>query len=108
MSDPSQHHDVFQAVADPTRRQIIRLLVDQELPITAIVKHFPITRTAVNKHLHFLIDAGLLSSRKVGRETRFKLTPDPLYKLQQWVAFYERYWDDKLDALRKYVEEDQE
>jgi DNA-binding transcriptional ArsR family regulator len=108
MSDISPQHDVFQAVADSTRRQIIRMLADQELPITAIVKHFPITRTAVNKHLHVLTEAGLLSSRKVGRETRYKLQPDPLYQLQQWVAFYEQYWDDNLDTLRKYVEDDQE
>jgi DNA-binding transcriptional ArsR family regulator len=100
-------HDVFQAVADPTRREIIRLLADEEMPITAIVKHFPITRTAVNKHLHVLKGAGLVSSRKVGRETRYKLIPDPLYQLQQWVSFYERYWDDHLDLLRKYVENDQ-
>ncbi len=108
MSDRSQRHDVFQAVAEPTRREIIRMLADEEMPITAIVEHFPITRTAVNKHLHILTDAGLLSSRKVGRETRYKLQPEPLYLIQQWVSYYERYWEDRLDALRKYVETDQD
>jgi DNA-binding transcriptional ArsR family regulator len=108
MSDLSAHHDVFQAVADPTRREIIRLLAEDELPIAAIVRHFPITRTAVNKHLEILTDAGLLNCRRTGRETRFKLRPDPLRQLQRWVSFYERYWDEHLDALRKYVEPDQE
>ena len=103
-----QHHDVFQAVADPTRRQMIRLLADQELPIAAIARRFPISRTAVNKHLHILSDAGLLSRRKVGRETRYMLQPEPLAELQQWVSFYEHYWEERLEALKKYVETEQE
>lgn len=108
MSDLSHQHDVFQAVADSTRRKIIRILADEEMPISVIARHFPITRTAVNKHLKVLTDAGLLTSRKVGRETRYKFIPGPLHQIQQWVSFYERYWEDNLDALRKYVETDQE
>jgi hypothetical protein len=68
---------------------------------------FTISGTAVNKHLHVLTSAGLLHRRKVGRETCYKLNPRPLIKLQQWVSFFERYWDTHLEALRKYVEEDQ-
>src|ERR1700730_2804196 len=66
-------HDVFQAIADPTRRRLLKLLADKEMPITAITECFPISRTAVNKHLHVLSDAGLVSIQKVGRETRYKL-----------------------------------
>lgn len=107
MNDPSFHYDVFQAVADHNRRKIIRMLIDQEMPIKAIAEQFPISRTAVNKHLHVLTAVGLLSSRKVGRETRYRLRPDPLYQLHQWVSFYERYWDNNLDALKKYIKSDQ-
>jgi len=107
MNHLSGHHDVFQAVADPTRREIIRLLSDQEMPVVAIVKHFRITRTAVNKHLQVLTGTGLLRSRKVGREMRYTLQPEPLHELQQWVSFYERYWEDHLEVLRKYVETDE-
>jgi DNA-binding transcriptional ArsR family regulator len=108
MSDPAQTHDVFQAVADHTRREILRILVDEPMSITAIVEHFPITRTAVNKHLHILSDAGLVQSRRVGRETRYYLQPGPLYELHEWVSFYEQYWDHKLEALQKYVESEDE
>ena len=103
-----RQHDVFEAVADPTRRNIMRMLAGREMPIAAITAQFPITRTAVNKHLHMLMDAGLLRCRKVGRETRYTLRPDPLQEIQQWLSFYERYWEDNLDALRKYVETDGE
>ncbi len=108
MIEPVQKHDVFQAIADCTRRKILRMLADEEMPIAAIAKHFPITRTAVNKHLHVLTDAGLVTSYKFGRETRYKLDPQPLFELKQWLSFYERYWEDKLFALQKYVETDEE
>ncbi|QMV41868.1 ArsR/SmtB family transcription factor [Cohnella cholangitidis] len=101
-----QKHDVFQAIADPTRRGLLRLLVDQEMPVTAISGHFPMTRTAVSKHLRILADAGLVKERKVGRETRYRLDADPLLELKRWLAFYERYWENKLDALKRYVESD--
>ncbi|RED58077.1 ArsR/SmtB family transcription factor [Cohnella lupini] len=97
-------HDVFQAIADPTRRGLLRLLVDQEMPVNAISGHFPMTRTAVSKHLRILADAGLVKERKVGRETRYRLDADPLLELKRWLAFYERYWENKLEALKRYVE----
>lgn len=99
-------HDVFQAIADPTRRRLLKLLADKEMPIAAITECFPISRTAINKHLHVLSDAGLVSSKKVGRETRYKLQPEPLIELKQWLSFFEQYWDNKLSALKEYVEAD--
>ncbi|MEK4249119.1 ArsR/SmtB family transcription factor [Paenibacillus sp. FSL W7-1287] len=104
MAAASAKHDVFQAIADPTRRRMLHLLADQELPITQIAASFPISRTAVNKHLHVLAEAGLLSKRRAGRETRFKLQAEPLTELQQWLAFFEQYWDEHLLALKEYVE----
>jgi DNA-binding transcriptional ArsR family regulator len=80
------------------------LLVDQEMPVNAISGHFPMTRTAVSKHLRILADAGLVKERKVGRETRYRLDSDPLLELKRWLAFYERYWENKLEALKRYVE----
>jgi DNA-binding transcriptional ArsR family regulator len=100
--------DVFQAIADPTRRSLLRLLVDQEMPVTAITGHFPMTRTAVSKHLRILSDAGLVKGRKVGRETRYRLQPEPLLELKKWLAYYERFWENKLAALQRYVEFDEE
>lgn len=100
-------HDVFQAIADPTRRKILKLLADKELPIATITESFPITRTAVNKHLFVLSEAGLVSSRKIGRETRFSLQPEPLQELKEWLSFFEIYWDNKLTALKRFVESDE-
>jgi DNA-binding transcriptional ArsR family regulator len=108
MSATESKHDVFQAIADPTRRRLLKLLADKEMSIASITKCFPISRTAVNKHLHVLSEAGLVSSQKVGRETRYKLQPEPLFELKQWLSFFEQYWDDKLYALRQYVESDDE
>ena len=68
MSSSAAKYDVFQAIADPTRREVIRLLSDKELPISKITDHFPMSRTAVVKHLHILSEANLVSGRKSGRE----------------------------------------
>jgi DNA-binding transcriptional ArsR family regulator len=100
-------HDVFQAIADPTRRQLLRLLVDQEMPVTVISGHFPISRTAISKHLRILSEAGLVKQRKVGRETRYRLEPEPLLELKRWLAYYERYWDNKMAVLKHYLETDE-
>lgn len=108
MGAPALKHDVFQAIADPTRRRMMKLLADKEMPIAAITECFPITRTAVNKHLLILSDAGLVISKKVGRETRFKLQPEPLSELKQWLSFFDQYWDEKLLALQMFVESDNE
>jgi DNA-binding transcriptional ArsR family regulator len=108
MAVPAPKPDVFQAIADPTRRSLLRLLVDQEMPVTVITGHFPMTRTAVSKHLRILSDAGLVKGRKVGRETRYRLEPEPLLELKKWLAYYERFWENKMAALQRYVESDEE
>ncbi|TXK84506.1 helix-turn-helix transcriptional regulator [Paenibacillus sp. N3.4] len=108
MAIPSQKHDVFQAIADPTRRQVLKLLGEQEMPVTVISGHFPMSRTAVSKHLRILADAGLVKERKVGRETRYRLDAEPLMELKRWLAFYERYWENKLNVLKRFVEADGE
>lgn len=100
-------HDVFQAIADPTRRSLLKLLADEEMPIASIAACFPISRTAINKHLHVLSDAGLVCHQKVGRETRYKLQPEPLSELKQWLSFFEHYWANNLTALKEYVESDE-
>jgi len=99
-------HDVFQAIADPTRRQILMLLANEEMPIASIVEHFPMSRTAVNKHLHVLSDAGLVESRRKGRETRYWANPAPLLEVNQWILLFEQYWDKKLHSLIQLVESD--
>ncbi len=65
------------------------------------------SRTAVSKHLRVLAEAELVTGRKVGRETRYRLNPEPLQELKRWLSYYERYWDNKLYALKHYVETDE-
>ncbi len=98
--------DVFQAIADPTRRRLLEMLVDREMPVTLISGHFPMTRAAVSKHLRILAEAGLVTERKIGRETRYRAEVGPLLELKRWLAYYERYWDNKLSLLKHYVESD--
>ncbi|MFP5114583.1 ArsR/SmtB family transcription factor [Bacillaceae bacterium C204] len=106
MAASSAKHDVFQAIADPTRRKLLKLLSKEEMPVTAISEHFPISRTAVSKHLRVLAEAGLVKERKAGRETRYKLEPEPLYELKDWLQYFELFWENKLSALRLFVESD--
>ncbi|HYE82779.1 MAG TPA: metalloregulator ArsR/SmtB family transcription factor [Clostridia bacterium] len=104
MMDIYPKHDVFQAIADPTRRELLSLLAEKELPVMEITGHFTMSRTAVSKHLRILKEAGLVSERKTGRETRYKLQPEPLIELKRWLSYYERFWDNKLAALKNFVE----
>jgi DNA-binding transcriptional ArsR family regulator len=108
MTASAGKHDVFQAIADPTRRKLLKLLSKEEMPVTAISEHFPISRTAVSKHLRVLAEAGLVKERKAGRETRYKLEPEPLYELKDWLQYFELFWENKLSALRLFVESDGE
>lgn len=100
-------HDVFQAIADPTRRDVLKLLAHKELPISEISSHFPISRTAVAKHLHILSEANLVSGRKVGREKIYQLHPEPLKELKDWLAYYEQFWSNKLSILKHVVENEE-
>ncbi|MGE7766063.1 ArsR/SmtB family transcription factor [Peribacillus sp. NPDC096540] len=104
MSTSAEKYDVFQAIADPTRRKVLRLLAEEELPISEITSHFSMSRTAIAKHLHILSEAQLVSGRKVGREKRFRLQPEPLTELKQWLSFYEQFWGNKLSMLKHMVE----
>ncbi|MDF2836171.1 MAG: transcriptional regulator [Paenibacillus sp.] len=96
MSDNEQR-DVFDAIADPTRRRLIALLAEaQELPLHELTSQFSMGRTAVSKHLTILKEAGLVLDRKVGRETRFRLNAAPLREIQDWVAFYSKFWSANM------------
>jgi ArsR family transcriptional regulator, cadmium/lead-responsive transcriptional repressor len=96
---------VFEALADPTRREVMRRLAEGG-PATAteLAGELPVTRQAVAKHLATLAEAGLVSSDRHGRETRFSFTPEPLADAVSWMADVGRQWDDRLSALSQYLE----
>ncbi|WP_425393701.1 ArsR/SmtB family transcription factor [Cohnella panacarvi] len=100
--------DVFAAIADPTRRRLIQLLAQaDELPLHELTEPFRMGRTAVSKHLAILKEAGLVSDRKVGRETRYRLNADPLKEVQDWLAYYSKFWTANLLRLGRLLEEDE-
>ncbi|MET3193899.1 metalloregulator ArsR/SmtB family transcription factor [Bacillus sp. OAE603] len=108
MSTSLQKYDVFQAIADPTRREVLRLLANKELPISEISSNFTMSRTAIAKHLHILSEAELVTDRKVGRERRYTLQPEAFRELKQWLAYYDQFWSNKLSILQHLVENNEE
>lgn len=101
--------DVYSAIADPTRRELLRMLATADhLPLHEMKAKFPMGRTAVSKHLAILKEAGLVENRKVGRETRYNLNAAPLREVQEWVSFYEQFWTKRIDRLKELLEEENE
>ncbi|MBS4190605.1 winged helix-turn-helix transcriptional regulator [Bacillus sp. FJAT-49705] len=99
-----QKYDIYQAIADPTRREVLKLLAEKERPISEITSHFPMSRTAIAKHLHVLSEAELVVGKKVGREKRYRLQPEPFSELKQWLSYFDQFWGNKLSILKHVVE----
>src|SRR5689334_18182131 len=95
--------DVFRAVADPTRRQILRALADGERPVMALAGQFGITAPALSQHLKALREVDLVRVRRVGRERWYQLHARPLKQVRDFVNHFERFWGRKLDALDDYL-----
>ncbi|MEM7551787.1 MAG: metalloregulator ArsR/SmtB family transcription factor [Bacteroidota bacterium] len=97
---------LFKSIADPTRREIFSVLVlaTTTLSITQIAERFDITRQGVTKHIMMLKEAGLIEISSEGREKFCRANPEPLKDIYEWVKFYERFWDDKLTGLGKYLD----
>ncbi|CAG7608379.1 hypothetical protein PAESOLCIP111_01056 [Paenibacillus solanacearum] len=109
MNENNPLRDVFDAIADPTRRQLIRLIAEAgEIPLHELTSQFQMGRTAVSKHLTILKEAGLVLDRKVGRETRYRLNAAPLREIQDWLAFYSQFWSANMLRLNQLLEEEEE
>jgi DNA-binding transcriptional ArsR family regulator len=95
---------VFAALADPTRRHLVRHLADRgDATATELSAALPITRQAVSKHLALLEDAGLVAATRAGREVRYTLTTPPLDEAMAWMAAVGARWDERLAALGRHV-----
>jgi DNA-binding transcriptional ArsR family regulator len=97
--------DVFQAIADPTRRDIIGLLVKKPQNLNTIAERFTISRPAISKHVKILSECGLLVIRQQGRERYCEAKLNKLRDVSAWVDQYRKFWDNKLDALEKFLNE---
>ena len=95
---------VFAALADPTRRRVVRCLAeDGPATATELAGRLPVTRQAVAKHLGALGDAGLVEGERSGRELRYRLTPEPLTDAVAWMSDVGARWDRRLAALRRHL-----
>jgi DNA-binding transcriptional ArsR family regulator len=99
--------DVFQAIADPTRRELLELVADRERPVKALAESFRMSRPAISQHLRVLREAGLVTERKVGRERRYRLRAAPLREVRDWVRQYEWFWQGRFAALGQLLEDDE-
>lgn len=100
------HQPVFRAIADPTRREILGLLANQDMSVGEVAESFEMTRPAVAKHLGILREADLIIVRAEGRRNINCLKPDTLKAVADWLIYFDRFWDDKLAKLKLAVETD--
>ena len=102
-----QDQPIFRALADPTRRAIIAMLSEGPRSISDIAAEFDMTRPAVAKHLAILKDGGVISVEPHGRERINRLNPQALRTAADWLNTFDRFWDDRLAALKTLVEKSQ-
>ncbi len=95
--------DVFQAIADPVRREIIDLLVEEPLTINAIAEHFEISRPAISKHIKILNECGVIQMAQSGRQRHCIIVPRELSKVSNWVHQHQSIWESKLDTFETYL-----
>ena len=95
--------DVFQAIADPVRREIIDLLAKESMTVNTVAEKFDISRPAISKHLKILNECGIVKTVPKGRERHCIIVPEELSKVSSWVSQHRRLWESKLDAFENYL-----
>jgi DNA-binding transcriptional ArsR family regulator len=98
--------DVFQAIADPNRREIINLISSRRLTLNGVAEHFAISRPAISKHMKILTECGLVVMKQEGRERYCEPKLQKLNEVSAWVDQYRKFWTAKLDALGAFLEKD--
>src|SRR5436190_19147401 len=100
---PTPRRDVFQAIADPTRRDIIRIISTQSLTVSALASNFGISRPAISQQLKILEECGLLNFREEGRERICEARLEKLKEVSAWVEHYSKFWTKKLMDLENFL-----
>lgn len=98
-------HDPFNAIAEPKRRQVLEALGTAELSVNEIVQKLGWTQPMVSKHLGVLKHVGLVKERRVGRQRMYRVNPERLKPIHDWVSPFERFWSDKFDRLDEVLQE---
>jgi DNA-binding transcriptional ArsR family regulator len=96
--------NVFSALADSSRRQILVMLSEKDMNVNSIAGKFNVSRPAISKHLRILTRSKLVKPKQKGRERFYSLNAAPLNGVKSWLKFYEKFWNEKLDLLKSYVE----
>ena len=99
--------DVFQAIADPTRRQIIEMVARRSLNVNEIAENFEVSRQAVSLHVKILIECGLVVIKKQGRERYCEAKLDQLNDVADWVDYCKQFWSTQFNSLEKYLKKEQ-
>lgn len=97
--------DVFQGIADPTRREILNMISTQSLNVNAVASNFDVSRTAIYKHLKILTECGLVMITQQGRERYCEARLQKLSEVSDWVEQYRQIWSQRLDNLESYLKE---
>jgi DNA-binding transcriptional ArsR family regulator len=100
---PEVRRDVFQAIADPNRRQIIDLLSKEPMTLNAIADKFHISRPAVSQHIKHLTECGVVEVEQKGRERYCKIQPQSLIPAFLWLEQYQKQWEERINTFEKYV-----
>src|ERR1700733_1205770 len=105
MARASTTSDVFNAIADTHRREVLDALIEGEKPVGAIVNALSMSQPQVSKHLRVLSEVGLVRCRAEGRRRLYRLEPARLQPMHEWLARYEQAWNDRLDRMDDYLQE---
>jgi DNA-binding transcriptional ArsR family regulator len=98
---PNREPDVFAAISHPARRRMLDLLIETARSVNALAGHFQMSRPALSQHLRVLLDAGLVTEQRHGRERRYRLVPAQLRPVRDWMAYYEQFWDEHRNTSRQ-------
>jgi DNA-binding transcriptional ArsR family regulator len=99
----ASRRDIFQAIADPTRRKIIDLISRHPMNLKTLAEHFDISRPAISQQIKILDECGLLQLKREGRETFCSVEPKELKKIADWAGQYSGLWEERIDSFEKYV-----
>lgn len=97
--------DIFQAIADPTRRAIVALLAVQSMTPGAIAANFDSSRQTISKHIQILTECQLVTQEVKGREIHYHFNPEKMKEVADWVSQYSKFWNGQFDALDNYLNE---
>jgi len=100
---PQPTLDAFQVIADPSRRQMLKLLSEDSMTINSLAENFDMSRPAVSKHIKILYGAGFISIQDVGRERYCSLKQDGFNQLQEWINYFDKFWASKLKNLERLL-----